>query len=148
MAETAALTKILHVRENEKKDAQMAYHQAMYVFEEIATKLYTLLKKKEKAEESYESYLHTPASLDVIKQQSAYIERLNRQIMDLQQDVLEARSHMESKQHVLKDAHIEVKKFEKIIETRKQSEAEVLKKTEKASMDEISLQQFRSGRYR
>lgn len=148
MAETAALAKILHVRENEKKNAQMAYHHSMDIFEEIATKLYSLLKKKEMAEDSYESYLYTPASLEVIKQQSTYIERLNRQIMDLQQDVQQARSNMESKQHVLKDAHIEVKKFEKIIETRKQSEMEALKKNEKASMDEISLQQFRSGRYR
>jgi len=51
MAETVVFSKILHVRENEKKDAQKIYYQAMDVFEKVASELYVLLKKKETAEE-------------------------------------------------------------------------------------------------
>ncbi|OZU90319.1 flagellar export protein FliJ [Virgibacillus indicus] len=148
MAETVVLSKILNVREKEKNEAQKAYHQAMDFFEKVANQLYLLLKKKEAAEESYETYIHTTTSLDRIREQLAYIERLNNQIMRLQQDVQKARSEMETKQLKLTDAHVEVKKFEKIIELRKQSEEEIFKKAEKMSMDEISIQQYLSHKNR
>lgn len=148
MAETVVLSKILNVREKEKNEAQKAYHQAMDFFEKVANQLYTLLKKKEAAEESYETYIHTTVSLDRIREQLAYIERLNNQIMQLQQDVQKARSEMESRQLKLTDAHVEVKKYEKIIEFRKKSEEEIFKKAEKMSMDEISIQQYLSHKNR
>lgn len=135
-------SKILNVRENEKKNAQKEYHQSMKFFEEIATKLYHLLRKKEVAEASYESYLHKTTPIDIMKDQITYLEILNKQMMTLQSQVQEARSNMESKQLKLTDAHVEVKKFERLIEVRKQTQEESLKKTEKAFMDEISIQQY------
>lgn len=142
MAETLVLSKILSVRESEKKDAERAYHSAMKQFEEIAKQLYHLLKKKEDAEVSYENYLHQTTSIDMIKEQITYIENLNNRIMKLQSEIQEARTHMESKQVRLTDAYIEVKKFEKMIEGRRQTQAESLKKEERAMMDEISIQQY------
>lgn len=148
MAETVTLSKLLHVRENERNDAQKAYQHALAFFEDIATQLYTLLRKKEDAEESYDNSLQTTVPLEIIKEQVAYIELLNNQILRLQQKVQHARSDMESKQLKLTDAHVEVKKYEKIIDTRKKSEKEVEAKLEKVSMDEISMQQFLSHKNR
>ncbi len=142
MAETVALSKILNVRENEKRDAQKAYQQSIDFFEEIATQLYNLLRKKEVAEESYEGYLHQTTPIDRIKEQVAYIEILNSQIMKLQHDVQKARNEMDTNHDKLTNAHVEVKKFEKIIEHRHKVDEELVKKSENAQMDEISMQQY------
>lgn len=142
MAETIALSKILHVRENEKKDAQKTYQQSIDFFEEIATRLYTLLRKKEIAEESYEGYLQQTTPIDKIREQVAYIEILNKQITQSQSEVQHARNEMETKHGKLTNAHVEVKKFEKIIEHRDQEIDERSKKNEKAMMDEASIQQY------
>ena len=142
MAETLVLSKILHVRENEKKDAEREYHSSMKQFEAIAEQFYLLLRKKEDAEASYENYVYATTSIDIIREQIAYIENLNKRIVALQSEVQEARMNMESKQIKLTDAHVEVKKFEKMIEGRKQKKAEYLKKEESALMDEVSIQQY------
>ncbi|MGY0691559.1 flagellar export protein FliJ [Virgibacillus sp. FSP13] len=144
MAETMALSKILHVREQEKNDAHKAYRNSMELFEEIATKLYTLLRKKEAAEESYESYLQQTTPIDQLKEQVRYIEILNKQIVTLQHSVQQARNEMETNQEKLTSAHVEVKKFEKIIELRQKEQAENIQKQEKQLMDQISIQQFLS----
>ncbi|WP_099158098.1 flagellar export protein FliJ [Virgibacillus ndiopensis] len=148
MSETVALSKILHVRENEKLDAQKAYQQSIEFFEDIALQLYNLLRKKEVAEESYEDYLQRTTAIDKLKEQASYIERLNKQIMQLQESVQKARSEMESKQEDLTNAHVEVKKFEKIIEHRQQDHDEKVKKLENITMDELSIQQYLSHGYR
>ncbi|ASN05725.1 flagellar export protein FliJ [Virgibacillus necropolis] len=142
MAETVALSKILNVREREKHDAQKDYHQSMEYFEGVATRLYTLLKKKENAEEVQEAYLETTISIDKIREQITYIENLNKQIVQLQRDVRTARTEMEAKQVKLTDAHVEVKKFEKIITYRKKEQQERIQKQEKIFMDELSVQQY------
>lgn len=43
---TYRFEKILVVREQEKNESEMAFKESVQVFEEIATKLYDLLKKK------------------------------------------------------------------------------------------------------
>lgn len=142
MAEIIALSKVLNVRESEKHDAQIDYHQSIQYFEGVATKLYTLLKKKEKAEEVQEDYKQTTTLIDKIREQISYIESINKQISQLQQEVQAARTEMEAKQVKLTDAHVEVKKFEKIITYRKKEQEELFQKSEKKFMDEISVQQY------
>lgn len=144
MSNSAALTKILNVRELERSTAEKSYYQSMEVFESIAKKLYTALKKKEDAEDSYEQSLQSSTSIDIIKEQSLYIEMLNSQILTLQVQVQKARSVMEKEQEKLADAYVEVKKFEKIIEHRKEQAKEQDLKLENAQMDEISIRQFLS----
>lgn len=144
MAGTLALTKILHIREKEKNDAQKAYKKSIDFFEAVATQLYSVLKKKEAAEASYHAYLSGTSQLDKIKEQAAYIEALNKKIIQLQASVQKARSAMETKQAALKNAHTEVKKFEKIIEHRQLAFRTALEKEEMAMMDEISISQFAS----
>lgn len=142
MAEIVALSKILHVREREKHDAQKDYHQSIEYFEGVATQLYTLLKKKEKAEEAHEDYIQNTIPIEKIREQITYIEALNKQIVQLQQEVQAARTEMESRQVKLTDAHVEVKKFEKIITYRKKEQEKIIQRNEKISMDEISVQQY------
>jgi len=142
MAETIALSKILRIREQEKIDAEKSYQQSMAFFENIATRLYTLLKRKETAERSFESGMQDIIPIEKIKEQVAYIEELNKQIINLQTEVNKARNEMDVKQSKLTDAHIEVKKFEKMITHREQVKKEVLQKYENEAMNEISIQQY------
>jgi len=148
MAGTASLSKILNVREQEKKNAEKDYRISLESFEIIATKLYNVLKKKETAEGAYDSYLQATTPIDVIKEQVAYIEVLNKQILKLQSDVQRARTVMETSQDKLAEAHIEVKKYEKIIEHRVMEREEGIRRAEKAMMDEISIQQYLSYKNR
>lgn len=141
---TAVLTKILDIREREKRDAQIAYKQAVDLFEEVGTKLLKILQKKESVEASYEESLQSNMNLDQIQDQLAYIESLNKHIEDLQYQVQQARFHMESKQQILTEAHVETKKFEKIIDIRKTEAQDVLKRAEASFMDDISIQQYLS----
>src|SRR5699024_2966025 len=139
---TTTLSKVLHIREREKIDAQKAYNQSMESFEEVATRLYQLLKKKEDAEVAYEISIQEPTPIEIIRQQMDYIEMLSRKIIKLEQDLQKARTEMENKHGKLKDAYVEVKKFEKIIQVRKNSVEEMERKRERETMDEISINQY------
>lgn len=144
MAGTAVLTKILDIREKEKQDAQLAYRKSVDVFEEVATELLDLLRKKEAAESSYEQGLTSNMHLNFIQDQLAYIESLEKKVSELQGKVSYARSNMEMKQQVLSDAHVETKKFEKIIEFRTSELLDKVKKVEESFMNEVSIQQYLS----
>lgn len=142
------LTKILDVRENEKKVAQKIYSQSQEQFELVATSLYTLLKKKEDAEEAYDKCIQANVAIDQLQQISYFIETIEEEILDLQFKVNRARNDMELKQSKLTDAHIEVKKFEKLIELRAKEKHELQSRVDKAFMDEISLNQYMSNKNR
>lgn len=148
MAETKSFVKILHVREREKMNAQKAYRQSKDFFEEIATKFFHLLKTKEKAEASYDELIQHSTTLEKVKTQAAYIENLNSQIVRLQHEVDQARNEMDSMQAMLTDAHVEVKKFQHIIDSRNNAEAEKEKQLERNRMDAISLKQYISYKNR
>ncbi|MFS0672436.1 flagellar export protein FliJ [Ornithinibacillus sp. 179-J 7C1 HS] len=148
MAGTQVLTKILDIREKEKKDAQLAYRRSVDIFEDIGTKLFNLLQKKEKAEEAYEEALSSNMHIEFIQDQLAYMERLKREIEELQVQVQQARANMESKQWILSEAHIETKKFEKIIEFRTNETVNQQKQREESFMNEISIQQYLSHKNR
>lgn len=150
MSQTKAISKILNIRENEKQLAQLAHHRSVEFFEQIATKLYGLLKKKEDAEVFYEISIKESTSIDKIKEHAIYIEMLNKQILRMQLQVHQARTKMDHKQLELTDAYVEVKKYEKIIELRKNEQREYALKQEQIMMDEISTQQFlkrKTGEY-
>ena len=148
MANTVSLIKILNVRENEKKIAQKAFLHSQVAFEEVATKLYNVLKKKEIAEESYDNFIQAATSLERVKEQIVYIEKLNTQINLLQREVHLTRSQMEKKQVDLTEAYVEVKKFESIIEKREKEASEETKRMENLFMDEISINQYLSHKIR
>lgn len=142
MSQTAVLRKILHVREQEQKDAQVEQLKATDSFEEVAKNLYRVLKTKEQAEEGLEQSMQKKATITRIKEQASYIDTLNKKIAALQRDVQVARQKMEVKQEKLTETHIEVKKIEKIIENREQERIKHERKLEMMEMDEISIRQF------
>lgn len=148
MSQTVSLTKVLHVRENEKKAAQKAFITSQESFEKVAAKLYHLLKKKEIAEASYDEFIQKRTPIERIREQIAYIEKLNEKIVELQREVQFRRNQMEQKQEDLSLAHIEVKKFESIIEKRKQEEIDKETRLENLLMDEISINQYLSNQNR
>jgi len=142
MSEPATLQKVLNVREQEKKVAQKEQMEARNQFEKVAEKLYVVLKTKEKAEEGLHQAMKSKATIIKIKEQSNYIEALNKKIVTLQHQVQRARQKMEHKQVKVTAAHVEVKKIEKLIEKREQTLRENERKMELIDMDEISIRQF------
>lgn len=142
MTRISSLAKIRDMRDNERQLAQKAYTQSQATFEKIATELYNLLKKKEVAEESFENAIQASTSIEKIKEQSAYIEKLTKQIQTVQLLVQRARNDMESKQSELSEAYIEYKKYDKIIELKQTEHLNRQKKAEAAFMDEMSMQQY------
>src|SRR5699024_1560601 len=112
MADTAVLEKILHVKEKEKDAAQLDKTEAVNRFEEIASRLYEELKRKENAESELDVVMKAKATITMIKEQSRYISLMKEKINTLQNNVQKARIEMEQKQNALTEAHIEVKKIE------------------------------------
>ncbi|CEI84298.1 hypothetical protein J18TS1_14800 [Oceanobacillus oncorhynchi subsp. incaldanensis] len=142
MAKISSLAKIRDLHDNEKQVAQRAYAESQETFEKIARELYSLLKKKEMAESTFENAIQASTSIEKIKEQSAYIEKLTNQIQTVQLLVQRARNDMNSKQTKLSEAYIEYKKYDKMIDLKKEEAKAVLKKQEAAFMDEMSMQQY------
>src|SRR5699024_986183 len=134
MADTAVLEKILHVKEKEKDAAQLDKTEAVNRFEEIASRLYEELKRKENAESELDVVMKAKATITMIKEQSRYISLMKEKINTLQNNVQKARIEMEQKQNALTEAHIEVKKIERLIALREQEQKnQKLKKKYKKS---------------
>ncbi|MFD1067572.1 flagellar export protein FliJ [Oceanobacillus locisalsi] len=142
MAKISSLTKIRDMHDNERQVAQKAYTESQETFEKIAKELYNLLKKKETAESSFDHAVQASTSIEKIKEQSAYIEKLTNQIQTVQVLVQRARNDMQSKQTKLSEAYIEYKKYEKIIDLKKEETQAKIRKQEADFMDEMSMQQF------
>src|SRR5699024_6011233 len=94
------------------------------------------------AETTYEAYIQETTSIENILEQMNYIDSLNKQIISVQKAVNRARDEMNIKQEELTSAHVEMKKYESIIEKRKKEHAEIVEKSERSFMDEISMQQY------
>lgn len=146
MTTNKVFAKLLDLKEKERNNAQKAYYQSMENFEDVAMNLYTLLKKKEDLEETYDTSLQGNMTIEEIRKQNRYIDTLTKQIRIVQNDVQKARQEMETKQNKLTDAYVEVKKYEKMIEFRQKERMEQLKKTENQMMDDISIRQYLATR--
>ncbi|RID87167.1 flagellar biosynthesis chaperone FliJ [Peribacillus asahii] len=136
--------KILTIKEKEKSDARTAYNEALKNFEQVAEKLYKLLKKKEELLDYQQVKLTSGLSVQEIRHNQLFMGNLERLIEQCQKDVIEARYRMNLQQERLKEKNIEVKKYEKIKEKDFQKFLEVVKEAENKQMDEISIQQFLS----
>src|SRR5699024_1521285 len=110
------------VKEKEKDAAQLDKTEAVNRFEEIASRLYEELKRKENAESELDVVMKAKATITMIKEQSRYISLMKEKINTLQNNVQKARIEMKQKQN------------------------ELLQKQEMAFMDEISMLQFQKQR--
>ena len=136
--------KILTIKDKEKNDARSKYNEAQKSFEQVAEKLYNLLKKKEELIDFQQKKLSTGLSVQDIRHNQLFMDNLEKLIDQCQKEVIQARNKMNLQQERLKEKNIEVKKYEKIKEKDLQKYLEVVKVVENKQMDEISIQQFLS----
>ncbi|UOQ43053.1 flagellar export protein FliJ [Halobacillus salinarum] len=143
MARIETFQKIKDLKERDKNEHMKAYRRSVESFEQVATELYETLKEKEQAEDNFYLSLEqkkVPAVSFIQHQQ--YIQRLDEKAEFLQPRVQTARTTMESSQAKLTDAHVEMKKFQKLIERRIEKDEQGVKEAEAKHMDELSMNQF------
>ncbi|WLR46948.1 flagellar export protein FliJ [Halobacillus litoralis] len=143
MADIQTFQRIRDLRDREKQKTQKLYQEAVNHFEKHAEELYECLKKKETAEKRFEQEMkyHTVRA-DAIVRHQRYIQGLQETIDHLQPVVQKARINMQQKQAKLSQAHMEVKKFEKIVEHKRDEQWHLMKSEENKQMDELSMQQY------
>lgn len=129
---------ILTVREQEKNETEMAYKDAVKVFEDVATKLYDLLKKKEDLLDYQQSRLSTGASIDEVTHYARFLDSLEKTIADVQQKVVQARTKMNWYEQKLLEKNLEVRKFEKMREKDLDAFKEEQNRIEAILLDELS----------
>ncbi|WP_374721880.1 flagellar export protein FliJ [Peribacillus tepidiphilus] len=134
--------KILTLKEKEKKDAYARYSEALKAFEEVAEKLYRLLKKKEDLLAFQQEKLISGLSVQEIRHQQVFLDNLEKIIEHYQKEVIQARNNLNLFQNILHEKNMEVKKYEKIQEKDFNKFLEIIKINENKQMDEISIQQF------
>ena len=133
---------ILTIREQEKNETEMAYKDAIKAFEDVATKLYDLLKKKEDLIDYQQQRLVIGASIDEIHHYARFIDSLEKTIADAQQKVIQARAKMQWYEEKLVEKNLEVRKFEKMKEKDYERFKEEQGRIEMNFLDEISLQMY------
>ena len=130
--------KILTVCEQEKTETELAYKEAIRSFEEIATKLYELLKKKEDLIAFQQERLKIGSSIDEISHYSRFITSMERMIEEVQQKVVQARTKMNWHEQKLLEKNLEVRKYEKMREKDFEAYKEERNRLETILLDEIS----------
>ncbi|MCZ0755309.1 flagellar export protein FliJ [Anoxybacillus sp. J5B_2022] len=142
MIRSFKLDKLLTIKEKEKEKALSEYNEAVKRFEEVAEKLYHLLKQKEDYEEMYKQKMSEGLAIQDIRHFRQFVTNLERTISHYQQLVIQAREHMFFKQTKLTEVTIEVKKYEKMKEKHEEAVQKAIQTAENRWMDEVSLQQF------
>ncbi|MGX2959260.1 flagellar export protein FliJ [Peribacillus sp. JNUCC 23] len=134
--------KILTIKEIEKNEVLAKYNETIKRFEEVAEKLYKLLKKKEDLLQFQQEKLTQGLTVQEIRHNQQFMDNLEKIIVYNQKEVIQARHAMNMQQSKLMEKNIEVKKYEKIKEKDFQEFLEEIKEAENKNMDEISIRQF------
>lgn len=134
--------KILTIKEKEKNDASTKYNESVKKFEEVAEKLYKLLKKKEDMQNFQQVKLKEGMAVQEIRHHQQFMDNIEKLLARIQQEVVEARYRMNAYQEKLIEKNIEVKKYEKIKEKDFDKFLDQIKEIENKNMDEISIRQF------
>lgn len=142
MAYQYKFSRILALKEREKEEAVAQYQDAIRKFEEVAEKLYELLKKKEKIEAYQAEQMQKGLPVMEIRHYQQFIENHEKTIEHYQKMVINARNRMNLYREKLMDKNVEVKKFEKIREKDMENFLNELKAQEAKEMDDISIQHF------
>lgn len=133
---------IMTVKEQEKNQTEIAYKEAVQSFENIATKLYNLLKKKEELIDFQEKKLSKGSTIDEIHHFTRFLDSIEKSINDTQQKVMHARAEMEWHEDKLLEKTIEFRKYEKM----KEKDYKVYKK-EQNRLEIIQLDELSSIAY-
>ncbi|MFJ6207724.1 flagellar export protein FliJ [Lysinibacillus sp. NPDC092081] len=131
--------KVLTIREQEKNETEIAYKESVRSFEEVATKLFDLLKKKEDLIEFQQERLAVGSSIEEVHHYARFIDSLEKTIVDVQQKVVQARAKMNWHEEKLLEKNLEVRKFEKMREKDFKEFQQEQDRIESIFLDEISL---------
>ena len=140
--------KILDIREQEKVQTEMAYKEAVKAFEDVATKLYDMLKKKEDLIEYQNERLQIGATIDEINHYARFITSLEKTIEDIQKKVVQARTKMNWHEEKLLEKNIEVKKYEKMREKDLKIYQAEQERVEMIRLDELSSMSYKKNEIR
>ena len=130
--------KVLTIREQEKTETEIAYKESVRSFEEVANKLYELLKKKENLIEFRQERLAKGSSIEEINQYARFMDSLEKTITDVQQKVIQARAKMNWHEEKLVEKNLEVRKFEKMRDKDFKAYQQEQDRVESIFLDEIS----------
>ena len=130
--------KVLTIREQEKNETEIAYKESVRSFEEVANKLYELLKKKENLTEYRQERLAIGSSIEEINHYARFMDSLEKTIADVQQKVVQARAKMNWHEEKLLEKNLEVRKFEKMREKDFKAYQQEEDRVENIFLDEIS----------
>ena len=133
---------ILTVREQEKNETEIAYKESVRAFEEVATKLYELLKKKEDIIFYQQERLTIGASIDEVSHYAKFIDSMEKTIDNVQKKVVQARAKMNWHEEKLLEKNLEVRKFEKMKEKDFELFKEEQNRLEIIQLDELSCQAY------
>lgn len=139
---TYRFEQILKIREQEKSESEIAFKESIRQFEEVATKLYDLLKKKEDLLAYQQQRLNIGASIDEISHYARFIDSMEKTIEDVQKKVVQARAKMNWHEQKLLEKNLELRKYEKM----KEKDVELFKKEQNRleiiQLDELSCQAY------
>ncbi len=145
---TYRFEKILTIREQEKQETEIAYKESVRVFEDVATRLYDALKKKEDVIAYQNERLSIGATIDEIHHFSTFINSLEKSIAELQTKVMQARTKMNWYEQKMIEKNIEVRKFEKMKEKDYQIFKEEQERSEMLYLDELSSLMYNKKEFR
>lgn len=135
---TYRFEQVLTIREQEKQQVEVAYKESVRTFEEVATKLYELLKKKEDLISFQNDRLAIGATIEEIHHYSTFISSLEQTINDVQKKVMEARAKMNWHEQKLLEKNLEVRKYEKMKEKDFEQHKIEQDRLEMLQLDEIA----------
>lgn len=145
---TYRFEKILTIREQEKQQTEQAYKESVRSFEEVATKLYDLLKKKEDLITYQNDRLAVGSFIDEIHHFATFIDSLERSIKEVQQKVVQARAKMNWHEQKLLEKNIEIRKFEKMREKDFATFKNEQDRAETLYLDELSSLMYTKKEFR
>lgn len=134
--------KLLTVKDNEKNQIQMEYHEALHQYESVLESLYKYVKQKEDFEKKQRDMLKSGLSIQLIQQQEQWVKNLEKIILHYQTKAMHTKAILQQKQALLREKNIEVKKYQKLKEQHLHSFMYKMNEEERKLMDEISIQQY------
>ena len=133
------LEKVLSYKEREQDVSKEHYNDAVNHVESVGRSLYNVLKEKEQVTLQIEQETKEGVSVRTIQQKQRYLQTLEQQVTQLNDQFLEAKKTMQEKQDVLLQSTQEVKQFEKLKEKKYELYKEEVKSEEIKHLDEITL---------
>ncbi len=137
-----SLQKVMDVKEQEKFQSQLYYKEAIGQFEQVATKLYHSLKRKESLEAKAREQITAGVTIFELQQHQSELLRLQQEINQLQRQTQQAREQMNIRQRDLVDKSVEAKKFEKMKQLGREEFEQEQHRLETNEMDELSVQLY------